>query len=119
MKRVYYSEKPSVFQKFQNGDINYCWDIQEVQSEDSTISQWGCYQVSLHQPIDKEILTKAVITAIWDNDLEKKLINDYNGAKAGLFDTATKAKYIADYTSFLNERKAIKEQIDIDWNENR
>ena len=29
------------------------------------------------------------------------------------------AKYIANYTSFLNERKAIKEQIDLDWNENR
>lgn len=37
------------------------------------------------------------------------------GAKVGRFDTATKAKYIADYTSFLNERKAIKEQINIDW----
>ena len=36
--------------------------------------------------------------------------------RQGLFDTATKAKYIADYTSFLNERKAIKEQIDLDWN---
>ena len=64
-------------------------------------------------------MTQAVITSIWDSDLEKKLINDYNGAKAGLFDIATKAKYIDDYTSFLNERKTIKEQIDIDWNENR
>lgn len=121
MKRVYYSEKPSVFQEFQNGDINYCWDIQEEinQMDEELKTQWSCYQVSLHQPIDKEILTRAVITSIWDSDLEKKLINDYNGAKAGLFGTATKAKYIADYTSFLNERKAIKEQIDLDWNENR
>ena len=36
-------------------------------------------------------------------------------AKAGLFDAATKAKYIADYTSFLNERKSIKEQVQLDW----
>ena len=116
MKRVYYSEKPSVFQKFQNGDINYCWDIQEIQSEDNTISQWGCYQVSLHQPIDKEMLTKAVIAAIWDNDLEKKLINDYNGAKEGLFEEVINQKYIDAYNDFLIQRKVIKEQIDLDWN---
>ena len=117
MKEVFYSEKPSVFQTYENGEVQYRWDIEEVISDN--ISQWKCKEVTIYAPIAKEQLTQAVITSIWDNDLEKKLINDYNGAKAGLFDTATKAKYIANYTSFLNERKAIKEQIDIDWNENR
>lgn len=117
MKEVYYSEKPSVFQEFGNGSIQYRWDIEEEITDriENETAQWKCKEVTIYQPITKEQLTQAVITAIWDNDFEKKLINDYNGAKAGLFDTATKAKYIADYTSFLNERKSIKEQIDFDW----
>lgn len=117
MKEVYYSEKPSVFQEFGNGSIQYRWDIEEeiVDRIENETAQWKCKEVTIYQPITKEQLTQAVITAIWDSDFEKKLINDYNGAKAGLFDTATKAKYIADYTSFLNERKSIKEQIDFDW----
>ena len=113
MKEVFYSERPSVFQTYENGEVQYRWDIEEVISDNT--SQWKCKEVTIYSPIDKDKLTQAVITSIWDSDLEKKLINDYNGAKAGLFDTATKAKYIANYTSFLNERKAIKEQIDIDW----
>ena len=44
------------------------------------------------------------------------LINDYNGAKVGLFDEETNQKYIDAYNEFLTQRKAIKEQIDLDWN---
>ena len=93
-------------------------DIEEeiVDRIENETAQWKCKEVTIYQPITKEQLNQAVITSIWDNDFEKKLINDYNGAKAGLFDTVTKAKYIANYTDFLNERKAIKEQIDFDWN---
>ena len=117
MKEIFYSEKPSVFQTYENGEVQYRWDIEEVISdnEENNTSQWKCKEVTIYAPIAKEQLTQAVITSIWDGDLEKKLINDYNGAKAGLFNTATKAKYIADYTAFLNGRKAIKEQINIDW----
>ena len=90
MKEVFYSEKPSVFQTYENGEVQYRWDIEEVISdnEENNISQWKCKEVTINSPIDKEQLTRVVITSIWDSDLEKKLINDYNGAKAGLFDTA-------------------------------
>ena len=110
---VFYSERPSVFQTYENGEVQYRWDIEEV------ISQWKCKEVTINSPIDKDKLTQAVITSIWDSDLEKKLINDYNGAKAGLFDEETNQKYIDAYNDFLIQRKAIKEQIDLDWNENR
>ena len=113
MKEVFYSKKPSVFQTYENGEVQYRWDIEEV------ISQWKCKEVTINSPIDKDKLTQAVITSIWDSDLEKKLINDYNGAKAGLFDEETNQKYIDAYNDFLIQRKVIKEQIDIDWNENR
>ena len=110
---VFYSEKPSVFQTYENGEVQYRWDIEEV------ATQWKCKEVTINSPIDKDKLTQAVITSIWDSDLEKKLINNYNGAKAGLFDEETNQKYIDAYNDFLIQRKAIKEQIDLDWNENR
>ena len=113
MKKIFYSERPSVFQTYENGEVQYRWDIEEV------ISQWKCKEVTIYAPIAKEQLIQAVITSIWDSDLEKKLINDYNGAKAGLFDEETNQKYIDAYNDFLIQRKAIKEQIDLDWNENR
>lgn len=121
MKEVNYSEKPSVFQEFGNGSIQYRWDIEEeiTDSIENETAQWKCKEVTIYQPINKEQLTQAVITSIWDNDFEKKLINDYNGAKAGLFDEETNQKYIDAYNDFLIQRKAIKEQIDLDWNENR
>ena len=117
MKEVLYSERPSVFQTYENGEVQYRWDIEEVISdnEENNTSQWKCKEVTIYAPIVKEQLTQAVITSIWDSDLEKKLINDYNGAKAGLFEEAINQKYIMAYNSFLNERKAIKEQINIDW----
>ena len=121
MKEVFYSERPSVFQTYENGEVQYRWDIEEVISdnEENNTSQWKCNEVTINSPIDKDKLTQAVITSIWDSDLEKKLINDYNGAKAGLFDEETNQKYIDAYNDFLIQRKAIKEQIDLDWNENR
>ena len=117
MNKIFYSEKPSVFQEFQNGAVSYRWNIIEEMSSDCEIrtSQWSCSEVTIYSPISKEQLTQAVIAAIWDNDFEKKLINDYNGAKAGLFDEETNQKYIANYNEFLVQRKAIKEQIEIDW----
>ena len=110
MKDIFYSEKPSVFQTYENGEVQYRWDIEEV------ATQWKCKEVTIYAPITKEQLTQAVITSIWDSDLEKKLINDYNGAKAGLFDEETNQKYIDAYNDFLIQRKAIKEQIQLDWN---
>ena len=118
MKEVLYSERPSVFQTYENGEVQYRWGIEEVISdnEENNTSQWKCKEVTIYSPIEKEQLTQAVITSLWDNDFEKKLMNDYNGAKAGLFDEITNAKYIANYNEFLVQRKAIKEQIELDWN---
>lgn len=118
MKKIFYSERPSVFQTYENGEVQYRWDIEEVISdnEENNISQWKCKEVTINSPIDKDKLTQAVITSIWDSELENKLINDYNGAMVNLFDEATNAKYIQEYQEFLIQRKAIKEQINIDWN---
>lgn len=117
MKKVLYSEKPSVFQSYKSGAVIYRWNIVEVQAEDEMkTSQWSCNEITVYEPIDKEILTKEVIISLWDNELEKKLINDYNAARNNLYDAVVNEKYITAYNDFLIQRKAIKEQIDIDWN---
>ena len=107
--KVFYSERPSVFQTYENGEVQYRWDIEKE------ATQWKCNEVTINSPIDKDKLTQAVITSIWDNEFEKKLINDYNGAMAEIFDEETNQKYIANYNEFLTQRKAIKEQIQLDW----
>lgn len=114
MKEVYFSERPNTFQEYDNGAVQYRWDIEEITTNET--SQWKCKEITIYAPISKEQLTQAVITSLWDNDFEKKLINDYNGAKAGLFDEETNQKYIGNYNEFLTQRKAIKEQIELDWN---
>ena len=117
MKEVYFNEKPNIFQSYENGAVQYRWNIEEVfENEDNKTSQWKCKEVTIYQPITKDRLTQEVITSIWDNDYEKKLINDYNGAKAELFDEETNQKYIGNYNEFLTQRKAIKEQMELDWN---
>ena len=113
MKEVFYSEKPSVFQEFQNGAVSYRWNIEEITTNET--SQWRCNEVIIYQPISKELLTQAVITSIWDNKFEKKLINDYNGAMAEIFDEETNQKYIANYNEFLTQRKELKSLIKLDW----
>ena len=117
MKEVLYSERPSVFQTYENGEVQYRWDIEEVISdnEENNTSQWKCKEVTIYSPIEKEQLTQAVITSIWDNEFEKKLINDYNGAMAEIFDEETNQKYIANYNEFLTQRKELKSLIKLDW----
>lgn len=114
MQEVYFSERPNTFQEYDNGAVLYRWNIEEITTNET--SQWKCNEVTVYKPISKEQLTQTVVTSIWDNDFEKKLINDYNGAKAELFDEETNQKYIANYNEFLTQRKAIKEQIELDWN---
>jgi hypothetical protein len=58
-----------------------------------------------------------VISSVWDNNREQKLINDYNAASLGVYGSKTSdaaKERIAAYTEFLNSRAALKEQIDAD-----
>ena len=49
---------------------------------------------------------------MWSKDIEQKYINDYNAAVLGILDSS----YIDRYKEFISQRKSIKEQIDIDYN---
>lgn len=120
-----YDNKPAMYEANNNGSYTYRWGIQEVQvpsgmnseESESATTKWECQEVIVWGTVTKDKLTEKVVTTLWANDYEKKLINDYNAAKEGVFGSVTGATakaYIARYKEFLTERKAIKEQIESD-----
>lgn len=115
-----YDAKPSKYEAVGNGSYLYRWNIEEIQVPDNsetTVSKWQCEEVTVWSTVTPNKVTEAVITSKWDNNYEQKLVNDYNAAKLGVYGstTSTEAKEKeAAYTAYLNERKALKEQIDAD-----
>lgn len=117
-----YDNKPAMCEANNNGSYTYRWGIKEVEilstmhsgDSETTTTKWECQEVIVWGTVTKDKLTETVVTTLWANDYEKKLINDYNAAKEGVFGSVTgeTAKaYIARYKEFLAQRKAIKEQI--------
>ena len=107
-----YDAKPSVFEANNNGSYTYRWNIQQVEipaesdgsHERSASVKWECEEVIVWSTVTRNKITEAVVTKLWDGDFEKKLINDYNAAKEGVFgDIAGEEaqKYIAAYKNFL------------------
>ena len=124
---TYSDNKPEVFEPIGDGGFRYNYYIDEIEvdnfididnEENNTITkrtQWRYDNVLIYPPITKDKITKEVVTNIWNNDYEQKLVNDYNATLLGVFDKEeTKAKIDA-YTNFLIERKQIKEMINRDW----
>lgn len=117
-----YDAKPSKYEAVGNGSYLYRWYIKEIQvpnniDSETTVSKWQCEEATVWSPVTPNKVTEAVITSKWDNNYEQKLVNDYNAAKLGVYSstTSTEAKEkVAAYTAYLNERKALKEQIDAD-----
>lgn len=105
-----YDEKPNVFSKTQK-TITYRWDIVQETNEENVIS-YKCNEITLFRPVCREKLMQAVINELWDNDLEKKLINDYNSAVINQEDNSDA---VSRYIEFLNERNRIKEQVKEDF----
>lgn len=105
-----YDEKPNVFSKTQK-TITYRWDIVQETNEENVIS-YKCNEITLYRPVCREKLTQAVINELWDNDKEKKLINDYNSA---LINQDNNSDAVDRYIEFLNERDRIKEQVKEDF----
>ena len=107
---AHYDEKPNVFSKTQK-TITYRWDIVEETNEENVIT-YKCNEITLYRPVCREKLTQAVINELWDNDKEKKLINDYNSA---LINQDNNSDAVGRYIEFLSERDRIKEQVKEDF----
>ena len=100
MKRFFYAELPD--RVGQAGELSYYrWDIQQEESG------YSCFEVSFPGAIIREKVTEAVMDAMYGNGYEQKLLNDFNAAVAGILPVDYKQPYL----DFLNERKALKEEI--------
>ena len=108
---AHYDEMPTAFSKTQK-TITYRWDIREEINEETERSSYKCNEVTFYLPVSREKLTQEVINALWSNDEEKKLINNYNSAMI-LGDV--ESKDVLRYKEFLIERNRVKEQIKEDY----
>lgn len=120
---AYYDNKPSKLEAVGNGSHIYRWNIEEITVSpangegEKTRKQWVCDEVTVWEPFNRKKITEAVIVSRWDGNVEKKLINDYNAAMAGLYGEDEKAARIKAYTDFLTERATLKAQVKSDCEE--
>ena len=105
-----YTNKPDVFSKSYSA-TTYRWDIEETFDEDNKSNGWKCNEVTIPRPEVREVLIQNVIHSLWDSDVEKKLINDYNEAII----LANNDEAIIRYTEFLEEKARVKNQVNKDF----
>lgn len=117
--------KPIILENIGNRSYRYNYNIKEIEFEDivfvddvETIEKqirWEYDSVIIYLPINKDKITRAVITNTWNSDYENKLINDYNEISLGNLTEEEIDKRTNNYITFLQERKRLKEIIDNDW----
>ena len=122
--KTYSNNKPKVFESIGDGGFRYNYNIKEIEVDRFDIidnksivkqTQWEYDNVIIYLPIDKDKITKAVISNTWNIDYENKLINDYNEISLGNLTEEEIDKRTNNYITFLQERKRLKEMIDNDW----
>ena len=122
--KTYSDNKPEVFEPIGDGGFRYNYNIKEIEVDRFDIidnksivkqTQWEYDNVIIYPPIDKDKITRAVITNTWDSDYENKLINDYNAIPLGVFNEQEANEKLERYREFLNQRKKLKEMINQDY----
>lgn len=122
--KTYSDNKPKVFEPIGDGGFRYNYNIKEIEVDRLDIidnksitkqTQWEYDNVIIYPPIDKDKITRAVITNTWDSDYENKLINDYNAISLGVFSEQEANEKLERYREFLNQRKELKEMINQDY----
>lgn len=114
MKRVYSDTYPTVLEKDVNGSYLYRWDIQTetINMSEEPTTLYTYYEVVVWPTLTSNKILETCINEIWGTDVEAKKLNDYNAALLGLLDES----YIDTYKEFLQQRKALKEQVESDFN---
>ena len=124
--KTYSDNKPKVFEAIGDGGFRYNYNIREIEVDRFDIidnknetnikqTQWEYDNVIIYSPIDKDKITKSVITNSWNINYENKLINDYNEISLRNLTEEEIDKRTNNYITFLQERKRLKEMIDNDW----
>lgn len=109
-------EQPEIIEPVGNGSYRYRFNITEVIPEDSERRPyWEYDEVIVWQPFSANDITKAVIEYLWPASYEQKLLNEYNAAQLGVYDKKKSAAKIEEYKSFLEQREAVKEEVDNEY----
>lgn len=113
-----FSNKPEILTPADEISMFYRWNINEITIEDETsnpITLWEADSVLLYYPITKDNILKNVIKYYWDNDTEKKLINDYLSTFViPNMDIILQELYINRYRDFITKRNELKNIIEAD-----
>lgn len=110
MNRIYSDKIPSTIERDSNGYYLYRWDIQTEQRNEYI--GYSYYEVIVWPTLTSNKILETCINELWGTDVEAKKLNDYNAALLGLLDES----YIDTYKEFLQQRKALKEQVESDFN---
>ena len=119
-------ERPEVIENLHNGQgtVHYNHNIKEVlvkegeggsleivtDQAEATGSRFQYDSLRVEYPTTKNNILATLLNAKYDSNTENKLRNDYEAANLGILDESFRQPYI----DFLNDRKALKEQIDED-----
>lgn len=109
MKRVYYKSKPEKFEKTQNG-VFLRLDIKEDNREDS--QSFSALEFFISFPVTENKVFEKIITNMYGNDFENKLINEYTSAKLELYAPEICVEKIINYKNFLWERIELKKEVE-------
>ena len=125
--KAYSNIRPETVEPVGNGSYLYNYDITEHERRINETSEEGdstkimteteyCYEsVTVWSPLTPNRITEAVITDRYDNNYEQKLINEYNTAMMGLYQSEDeKTKRIEAYRKYLIERDRLKNLVDGD-----
>lgn len=110
MNRTYSDKIPSTIERDSNGYYLYRWDIQTEQRDEYI--GYSYYEVIVWPTLTSDKILETCINELWGTDVEAKKLNDYNAALLGLLDE----RYVSVYKEFLQQRKALKEQVELDFN---
>lgn len=124
---AFYDNKPSVLEAVGDGSYRYHFNIIEINPEvmsstdkdvqEESRTKWQCQEVTVWSPVTSNKITKAVITELYDNNYEQKLVNEYNAAQLGMYGEKTSEeaqKRINAYTEYLSTREKLKAMVDTD-----
>lgn len=120
--KAFYDNQPSKFEAVGNGSYVYRWNIEETavavkqsgSPEDEPRKQYSCNEAIVWGTVTSNKITQAVVAELMDSDHEQKLINEYNSAVLGILPEGEAAAKVAAYKAFLEQRAAVKAQVDAD-----
>lgn len=127
-------EKPVVIDDLKNGQGTFLYNhnIHEVlviedenggititeDAKKATGTMWMYDSLRVEYPKTRKNIYATLLEARYPQDVQQKLVNDYQAAQLGILEDEEAEEAEAAYTAFLRERKAIKASVTADCFEN-